>query len=262
MNQSKLPVCSTIFRGGKTMTRRLFLGPVALIIALLLNASICAAQDLKTIHEDFDFLSGHIIAPKPQDPPPPPPPPPPPAKNKKAGKSQRQAIGTFDIIPQTAGPSESELKESVSELQKALALAKDCETKNRILITLTVTYDKLPAEAEWEESMLKVAESECATNEIKSSMYYGVGANRWRCAYDISTRYKNNNIWVKDPFHYRSITNPADRRKFDDCLTKGFEYLLRFANQYTAQHKGSKDQRFKGTIGKADGSRLAFPLTP
>jgi hypothetical protein len=29
----------------------------------------------------------------------------------------------------------------------------------------------------------------------------------------------------KCSFHYRNFTNPADKQKFDDCLTKGFEYI-------------------------------------
>lgn len=208
------------------MTRRLFLGPAALIIGSLLNVSVCAVQDIKTIYEDLDLLSGNIIAPAPQDPPLPPPPPPPPtakSKNRKGGRSQSQESSTFDIPPETAGPSKTELKESVNELEKALALAGDCETKNRLLTDIMMAYYNLGAEAEAEESMLKIAESECATNEIKSSMYYSIVVYNWRRAYDLSIRYARSKAWA--PFHYRSITNPADKRKFDDCLTKGFEYI-------------------------------------
>jgi hypothetical protein len=214
------------------MTRRLFLGPVALIIGSLLNASVCAAQDIKTIYEDLDLLSGYNIAPTPQDPPlplPPPPPPPPPTKNKnrKVGRSKSQESSTFEPLPETAGPSKSELKESVNEFEKALALASDCETKNRILTSIIMAYYNLGAEAEVDESMLKIAESECATDEIKSSMYYSIGVNNWKRAYDLSIKYasRNINIQARAPFHYRSITNLADKRKFDDCLTKGFEYI-------------------------------------
>ena len=210
------------------MTRRLFPRPVALIIGSLLTPSVCAAQDIKTIYEDLDLLSGYIIAPTLQDPPLPlPPPPPAKNKNRKVGRSQSQESSTFDIPRETAGPSKSELQQSVNELEKALALASDCETKNRILTNIIIEYYNLDAEAEVEESMLKIAESECATNEIKSSMYYSIGVNNWKRAYDLSTRYasRNINIQARSPFHYRSITNPADKRKFDDCLTKGFEYV-------------------------------------
>ena len=165
-----------------------------------------------------EIISDPQIAP----PPPLPPPPPPPPRSKRAGGEQRQ-----EGVPigRSAGPGESDVKEAVNAFQRALDLATDCKTKDQALAYLAIAYGQLGAEAEETESLLKRAGSECATIEVKASSYYSLGARHWKCAYSLSTAYIDRNKFSYDPFHYRNFTNPADKRKFDDCLMKGFEYI-------------------------------------
>ena len=163
-----------------------------------------------------------IFDPQIAPPPPLPPPPPPPPRPKHAGEEQRQE--GFPICL-SDGLSESDVKEAINAFQRALDLAADCKTRDRAIAYLAVVYDQLGAEAEWTESLLKRAESECATNEVKASSYYSLGVGHWKCAYSLSTAYIDGNKFSYDPFHYRNFTNPADRQKFEDCLMKGFEYI-------------------------------------
>jgi len=167
--------------------------------------------------------------PPPQAPPPqqhqtlPPPQLPPPLPEKEKVGGQQRRITT----DRSAGldPDERDLKEAIKAFQKALDLAVGCKTKNRALDYLAITYSRLKAEAEETEAILKKSEGECATKEIKASSYYLFGVKYWQCAYSLSTAYTDRNRNSYDPFHYRNFTNPADKRKFDDCLTKGFEFF-------------------------------------
>jgi tetratricopeptide (TPR) repeat protein len=153
---------------------------------------------------------------------PPPPPPPPVSRKKNAGRQQKQRDVTF-VRSAGHNPSESDLIDAINAFKRAFDMATDCATKDQALTRLASAYDQLGAEAEVTELLLKRAESECATNEVKASSYYSLGVKHWMCAYDLSTAYADRNN--SEPFHYRAFTNLADRRKFDNCLTKGFEFI-------------------------------------
>ena len=203
----------------------------------------------QTMCKSPEIIFDPQIAPPPLPPPPPPPPPP----SKPAGGEQRQ-----EGVPsgRSAGPGESDLKEAINAFQRALDLATDCKTKDQALAYLAIAYGQLGAEAEETESLLKRAGSECATKEVKATTYYLLGVKYWKCAYSLSTAYIDRNKFVYEPFHYRNFTNPADRQNFDDCLTKGFEYLekaLALAPEYVQaifykgllcreKQKGSQDE--------------------
>jgi hypothetical protein len=158
--------------------------------------------------------------------PPPPPPPPPPhvSRKKNAGRQQKQEVVTF-VRSAGLNPSESDVISAINAFQRALDMAPDCATKDQALTRLAVAYGQLGAEAKVSELLLKRAESECATNAAKASNYYSLGVKHWMCAYDLSAAYMDSNKFSDDPFHYRNFTNPADKQKFDDCLTKGFEFI-------------------------------------
>jgi tetratricopeptide (TPR) repeat protein len=179
-------------------------------------------KPLEIIFEPPRAPSSPTPLPPPPPPPPPPPAPPPPASEKEnAGGQQRKTTSRF------ADPhsDESDLKEAINAFQIAIDLAVDCKTKDRALDFLAITYSRLRAEVEETEAILKRAESECATTEIKMASYYSLGVKHWQCAYSLSTAYIDGNKHSYDPFHYRNFANPADKQKFDDCLTKGFEFI-------------------------------------
>jgi hypothetical protein len=157
-------------------------------------------------------------------PPPPPGPPPPVSRKKNVGSQQKQGGVTF-VRSARLNPSESDLMDAINAFQRALDMAPDCATKDQILTRLAVAYGQLGAEAKVSELLLKRAESECAPNEVKAASYYSLGVKHWMCAYDLSTAYMDRNKFIDDPFHYRNFSNPADKQKFDDCLTKGFELI-------------------------------------
>jgi tetratricopeptide (TPR) repeat protein len=150
-----------------------------------------------------------------------PPPPPPPSEKENAAEKQVKTINRST----NPNPNESDLQEAINAFQKALDLAADCKTKDRAFNFLAVTYSRLGAEEEETEAILKRAESECATTEIKVSSYFSVGVKYWQCAYSLSTAYTDRDKFTYEPFHYRNFTNPADKWKFDVCLTKGFEFI-------------------------------------
>jgi len=122
-------------------------------------------------------------------------------------------------------PSERDLNGAVNAFQKALDLATDCRTKDLALSYLATAYGEIGAEVEETETILKRAESECATTEIKMASYYSLGVKNWQCAYSLSTAYIDKNKLSYDPFHYRNFTDPTDKQRFDDCTTKGLEYI-------------------------------------
>src|SRR5262249_46732968 len=154
----------------------------------------------------------------------PPPPLPPPSEEVKLGRQQTQAGVRIDRSADLE-PSQSDSKEAVDAFQKALDLATDCRTKDRALNYLAAAYSALDEDVELTETLLRRAESDCATKEIKSASYYSLGVKHWQCAYSLSTAYTDKNKQSYDPFHHRNFINPADKQKFDQCLTQGLEFV-------------------------------------
>ncbi len=127
------------------------------------------------------------------------------------------------------------VNQALDAYNKALELAgNDCKTKDNAIGYIATIYDDLMANTEGEDKikyenahrewLLKRAENECATNDVKVVTYYSIAVKYWTCAYNQSTRYSDKTK-AFDPFHCRNFYYEPDKKKFEDCLVKGFEYI-------------------------------------
>jgi tetratricopeptide (TPR) repeat protein len=125
-------------------------------------------------------------------------------------------------------------QEALNAYTKALSLANgDCKTEDNAIAYLAKIYDDMSAdetsgkrqeyENKWREWMLKRAESQCATPEVKATAYHSISVRYWTCAYNQSQRYIVKEK-TADPFHARNFYHPPDKQKFDDCLAEGLKY--------------------------------------
>lgn len=109
----------------------------------------------------------------------------------------------------------------------ALELAKgNCVNTDNAIGYIATIYNDINNEDEWRNWMLKRAEGECATKEVKATSYYSIGVKYWNCSYDQTTRYQDK--MAKDPFHYRNMDYPAalpDKAKAQTCAAKGLEFV-------------------------------------
>jgi len=109
---------------------------------------------------------------------------------------------------------------------KALDLAgNNCKIRDNAIGYIATIHDELQHVDENRNWLLKRAEGECATTDIKAGTYYAIGVKYWQCAYDESTRYADKAKLTTDPFHARNFYHAPDKAKFDECLTKAFEFI-------------------------------------
>ncbi len=113
--------------------------------------------------------------------------------------------------------------------KKALDLSGNrCANVDNAISYIATIYDDLSNFDEWRNWMLKRAEGECSTKEIKATTYYSVAVKYWNCSYEQTTRYQDKMLIAREPFHYRNMDYPAalpDKQKSQDCVTKGLEYI-------------------------------------
>lgn len=109
---------------------------------------------------------------------------------------------------------------------KALELAgSNCKIRDNAIGYIATIHDELAHPDENRNWLLKRAEGECATPDIKAGTYYAIGVKYWQCAYDQSTRYADKAKTATEPFHVRNFYHAPDKAKFDDCLGKAFEFI-------------------------------------
>jgi hypothetical protein len=61
--------------------------------------------------------------------------------------------------------------------------------------------------------------------EIQAVVHYMIGVDYWHCAYNLSSQYSDRNKLTDDPFHARNFSNEPDKLEFNNCVTKGIEYI-------------------------------------
>jgi tetratricopeptide (TPR) repeat protein len=117
-------------------------------------------------------------------------------------------------------------QKALESYTKALDLAGgNCKIRDNAIGYIATIHDELQNPDENRNWLLKRAEGECATPEIKAGTYYAIGVKYWQCAYDQSTRYADKAKLTTEPFHVRNFYHQPDKAKFDDCLSKAFEYV-------------------------------------
>ncbi|MFN0122386.1 MAG: hypothetical protein ACKV2V_17975 [Blastocatellia bacterium] len=100
-----------------------------------------------------------------------------------------------------------------------------CSIRDNAIGYLAKIYEDKDDEAERRNWLLERTKGDCATVDVKAGTFYSIGVQYWKCAYDQTQRYADKQKAAGDPFHYRQIYTPEDKKKFDDCLVKALEYL-------------------------------------
>lgn len=117
-------------------------------------------------------------------------------------------------------------QKALESYTKALDLAgSNCKVRDNAIGYIATIHNELSHPDENRNWLLKRAEGECATNDIKAATYYAIAVQYWQCAYDQSTRYADKAKLTMEPFHVRNFYHPPDKAKFDECLAKAFEYI-------------------------------------
>ena len=159
--------------------------------------------------------------------------------------------------------SDDERKQSslkaLESYTKALELSgSNCKIRDNAIGYIATIQDELGNPDENRNWLLKRAEGECATNDIKAGTYYAIGVKYWQCAYDQSTRYADKAKLATEPFHVRNFYHPPDKAKFDECLAKAFEYVekaLSVNPEYAEAHSYKSllyREKQKSTSAEAD----------
>lgn len=117
-------------------------------------------------------------------------------------------------------------QKALESYTKALDLAgSNCKIRDNSIGYIATIHDEMGHADENRNWLLKRAEGECATNEIKAGTYYAIGVKYWQCAYDQSTRYADKAKITTDAFHVRNFYHAPDKAKFDECLANAFQYI-------------------------------------
>ncbi len=118
--------------------------------------------------------------------------------------------------------------EALRTYKKAIDIANgNCVVIDNALSYIAVIYNDIKDFDEWRKTMEERATSPCTKNDVKAQSYYSIGQKYWQLAYDQTTRYQDK--YNTDPFHYRKMDYSAealaDKRKTEENVAKGFEYL-------------------------------------
>lgn len=159
--------------------------------------------------------------------------------------------------------SEEERKQAsqkaIESYSKALEMAgASCKIRDNSIGYIATIHDDLGNADENRNWLLKRAEGECATTDIKAGTYYAIGVKYWNCAYEQSTRYADKQKTTSEPFHVRNFYHPPDKEKFDTCLAKAFEYIekaLSVNSDYAEAHSYKSllyREKQKSTSAEAD----------
>jgi hypothetical protein len=141
------------------------------------------------------------------------------------------ALGAVWYKRSKAGDASDDARKEASQkalesYSKALELAgSNCKIRDNAIGYIATIHDELGHPEENRNWLLKRAEGECATDNIKAGTYYSIAVKYWQCAYDESTRYADKAKLSTDAFHARNFYHAPDKAKFDECLTKAFEYI-------------------------------------
>lgn len=162
--------------------------------------------------------------------PPPPPPAPPSLSGMGAIKEVQLSKEELKQIAEDEKKWKAEQESLLKDLKvarpaflKAAELADDCQIKDSsmaYLAAISREFNEDEQEGQW---LLKRIESPCATNSVKAESYYALGVKQWAGAYELTSKYASKK--AADPFHFRSITNPADKQQFDRYVATAAEYL-------------------------------------
>jgi len=198
---------------------------------------------LTTKHkQNFVFLAS------PPPPPPQPPPPPPPgtaakfsvpisippspkdspadmkrrAEEEKA-RQAREAEEEKQWKANKAAMREEFNAAALPAIRKAYDLATECQTKDAAMFYLAWMASSLNDGEQARQWLLKRAESDCASKEAIAESYYALGVEEWACADQITEKYRDRK--AGEPFHFRKITSPSDKRQFDNCLGRSEAYM-------------------------------------
>ena len=186
-----------------------------------------------TVKHENKFV---FFASAPPPPPPAPPPPPPGAKEIKLSpmppipKDTAEDLKRYEEEDRQHKANEAAMREDLAAavlpaIRKAYDLANDCQTKDAAMLYLNRIAVSLNNRQEARQWLLKRAESDCASKESVAESYYALGVEEWSCAYGLIEKYTNPKLKAADPFHFRAMTNSADKRQFDACLAAGFQHI-------------------------------------
>ena len=126
------------------------------------------------------------------------------------------------------GPDKARIaNEALDTYKKALELTtNNCRNRGNAISYIASIYEDLENRDQWREWILKRAETDCASKDIRATTYYTVAVKFWECAKLQTDRYQDKA--AQDPFHYRNMDYPAalpDKQKAEECVTKGLEYV-------------------------------------
>lgn len=161
-------------------------------------------------------------------PPPPPPPALPGAQIKEISLTQEELKRMAEEDKQWKAKKaafQNDLKIAQPAFLKATELSDDCLIKDTAMAYLAAAAGEFDDEQQRTRWLLKRVESPCATNFAKAESYFALAVENWQCAYTLTEKYAKPKLKDSEPFHFRAIADPADKRQFDKCLADGFGYL-------------------------------------
>lgn len=126
------------------------------------------------------------------------------------------------------GPDKTRLaNEALETYKKALDLTtNNCRNRDNAISYIASIYDDLQDNDNWREWILKRAETDCATKDVKATTFYTVAVNYWEAAKYQTDRYQEKG--AQDPFHYRNMdyaAASADKVKAEEAVAKGLEFI-------------------------------------
>ena len=126
------------------------------------------------------------------------------------------------------GPDKTRLaNEALETYKKALDLTtNNCRNRDNAISYIASIYDDLQDNDNWREWILKRAETDCSTKDIKATTFYTVAVKYWEAAKYQTDRYQEKG--AQDPFHYRNMdyaAASADKVKAEEAVAKGLEFI-------------------------------------